>query len=51
MTTEFLVLLGMFGFGALAGFLSRWGPLSGWMALALPVLLPVIAIGLTASFC
>jgi hypothetical protein len=41
----------MFGGGALLGLLSRWGPLSGWAALALPLVLPPLGIALTASFC
>jgi len=40
-----------FGFGALAGLLSRWGPLSGWGALALPLLVPPVSLGLSWAFC
>lgn len=51
MPAETLILLGMFAGGALAGLLSRWGPLSGWAALAFPLVLPPVAIGLTILFC
>jgi hypothetical protein len=51
MTTENLFLLALFGCGAFAGLLSRWGPISGWAALAFPLLLPPLGIGLTESFC
>jgi hypothetical protein len=50
-TEEVLFLLGMFGGGALVGLLSRWGPLSGWLALAFPLLLPPLGFGLTIWFC
>ena len=33
MPAEALILLGMFAGGALGGLLSRWVPLSGWVAL------------------
>jgi hypothetical protein len=48
---EILIVLGLFAGGALAGLLSRWGPLSGWAALAFPLLLPPLGIGLTILFC
>ena len=51
MTGENLVLLELFVCGAFAGLLSRWGPLSGWAALAFPLLLPPLGIGLTMLFC
>lgn len=51
MTPEALILLGMFAGGALAGPLSWWGPPSGWAALAFPLVLPPLAIGLTILFC
>jgi hypothetical protein len=51
MGSEELFLLAMFACGALAGLLSRWGPLSGWAALALPAVLPPAGFGLTAMFC
>src|SRR5262249_61455283 len=50
-TAENLFLLALFACGAFAGLLSRWGPLSGWAALALPLLLPPLRIGLTLWFC
>ncbi len=49
--SEFVFLLGMFACGAVAGVLSRLGPLSGWAALAFPVMLPPLSIGLMISFC
>ncbi len=51
MTDEFYLVLGLFASGALAGLLSRWGPLSGWVALALPLVLPPLGIGLMIRFC
>ena len=48
---EVLFLFGMIAFGAVVGLLSRWGPLSGWAALAFPLLLPPAAIGLSMAFC
>jgi hypothetical protein len=51
MTSENLFLLTLFGCSAIAGLLSRWGPLSGWAALAFPLVLPATGMGLTASFC
>jgi hypothetical protein len=46
-----VLVVGLFACGALAGLLSRWGPLSGWAALALPLLLPPLGIGLMMLFC
>lgn len=43
--------LGLFAGGALAGLLSRWAPLSGWVALALPLLLPPLGMALMVQFC
>ena len=51
MTTENLFLLALFACGAFAGLMSRWGPLSGWAALAFPLVLPAAGIGLTMAFC
>jgi hypothetical protein len=51
MLAEVLLMLGMFVGGALVGLLARWGPLSGWAALAFPLLLPPLGIGLTIQFC
>jgi hypothetical protein len=48
---ETLLMLGLFACGALAGVLSRWGPLSGWAAMAFPLVLPPLGIGLTRLFC
>jgi hypothetical protein len=48
---EAIFLLGMIALGAVAGFLSRRGPLSGWAALALPLVLPPMAFGLIMAFC
>jgi hypothetical protein len=42
-------MLGMFAGGALAGLLAR--PLSGWAALAFPLVLPALGIGLAGQFC
>ena len=50
-TLEILLMLGLFACGALAGLLSRWGPLYGWAALAFPLVLPALGIGLTRLFC
>ena len=47
---EVLLMLGLFAGGALAGFLTRW-PLSGWAALALPVVLPPAGVWITHLFC
>jgi len=51
MSAENLFVLGLFACGALAGLLARWGPLSGWAALAFPLVLPPLGIGLTVWFC
>jgi hypothetical protein len=51
MTAENALLLTLFACGAIAGLLSRWAPLSGWAALAFPLVLPAAGMGLTASFC
>jgi hypothetical protein len=48
---DVLLMLGLFAAGALAGLLTRWGPLSGWAALALPLVLPTAGIWLTHLFC
>ena len=50
-TLEMLLMLGLFACGTLAGLLSRWGPLSGWAALAFPLVLAPFGIGLTRWFC
>jgi hypothetical protein len=49
--TEVVLLFGLFACGTLAGLLSRWGPLSGWAALALPLVLPTLGVILAKSFC
>jgi hypothetical protein len=49
--TEVLLMLGLFACGAVTGLLSRWGPLSGWAALAFPAVLLPLGIGLTRLFC
>jgi hypothetical protein len=51
MTAEALLPLGLFASGALAGLLARWGPLSGWAALAFPLVVPPLGAGLAAAFC
>jgi hypothetical protein len=51
MLEEALILVGMFAGGAVLGLLSRWGPLSGWAALAFPLVLPPLGFGLTILFC
>jgi hypothetical protein len=48
---EMLFLFGLFACGALVGLASRWGPLSPWAALAFPLVLPPVAVGLSAAFC
>jgi hypothetical protein len=48
---QIALLLGMFAFGAAAGAVSRWGPLSGWFALVFPVVLPPVSIGTMMLFC
>ncbi len=51
MTAEIVIPLAMFAFGALAGLASKWWPLSGWIALALPLLVPPLGIALAQRFC
>ena len=51
MTDENVLLLALFVGGAVVGLLSRWGPLSGWAALAFPLLLPPLGVVLAALFC
>jgi hypothetical protein len=52
MQTELLLLLGLFACGAVAGLLApRWTSPSGWAALAFPVVLPPLGIGLGCLFC
>jgi hypothetical protein len=48
---QVLFMCGVLAFGGGVGLLSRWGPLSGWAALAFPLVLPPVAIGLSMSFC
>jgi hypothetical protein len=48
---ELVFLLALLVGGAFLGLLSRWGPLSGWAALAFPLLLPPLGIGLSMRFC
>lgn len=48
---EVLLLFGLFGVGAVAGLLSRWGPLSGWAALAFPIVSPPLGLWLGTVFC
>jgi hypothetical protein len=48
---EVLFVFGLLAFGAVVGLLSRRGPLSGWAALAFPVVLPPLAIRLMLLFC
>ena len=50
-TGEMLFLLTLFGCGLVAGLLSRWGPLSGWAALGLSLVLPALGIAATIQFC
>jgi hypothetical protein len=50
-TLEIVFLLGLFACGALAGLLACWGPLSGWAALAFPLVALPAGIGLTITFC
>ena len=52
MQTELLILLGLFASGAAAGLLApRWISLSGWAALAFPVVLAPLGFGLGCLFC
>jgi hypothetical protein len=51
MTEEMVLMLALFACGALAGWLSRWGPLSGWAALVFPLVIPPMGILLTRLFC
>jgi hypothetical protein len=51
MIAENLYLPALFAGGALLGLLSRWGPLSGWAALAFPLVLPLVGLGLAIAFC
>jgi hypothetical protein len=48
---DILLMLALFACGALAGLLSRWGPLSGWAALAFPFVLPPLGVALAHQFC
>ena len=48
---EVVLMLGLFACGGLAGILSRSGPLSGWAALAFPLVLAPAGFGLTVLFC
>ena len=48
---EILLMVGLFACGTLAGLLARWGPLSGWLALAFPLVLPPLGVILTRLFC
>ena len=48
---EIVFILGLFACGAVAGLLSRWGPLSGWAALIFPAVLPPLGIGMSILFC
>jgi hypothetical protein len=49
--SEEVFVFGLLGLGAAAGLLSRWGPLCGWVALLLPLLVPTAGIGLGITFC
>jgi hypothetical protein len=49
--SEFALLLGMFAFGTSMGLFSRWGPLSGWAALAFPLVIPPLGVWFCALFC
>jgi hypothetical protein len=51
MNGEMLFFLAMFAGGAIAGLLSSRVPLSGWAALAFPLVLPPVGVGLTMMFC
>jgi hypothetical protein len=51
MNEEQILVLALFSVGLLVGFLSRWGPLSGWAALILPLVVPPLGIGLAMKFC
>jgi hypothetical protein len=51
MNSESFFQLCLFGLGALMGIGSRWAPLSGWVALALPIVLVPGGIMLSALFC
>jgi hypothetical protein len=51
MDSEMQILLGMFAAGTILGILSRWGPLSGGLALFVAILLPPVSLGLTWLFC
>jgi hypothetical protein len=51
MDDESIFLLGLFASGTAAGLFSRWGPLSGWAALAFPALIPPFGIWMCALFC
>jgi hypothetical protein len=48
---EMALMLGLFAAGAVLGLLSGRGPLSGWAALALPLILGPLGLGLTWLFC
>jgi hypothetical protein len=41
----------LFAVGALAGLLTKWAPLSGWAALAFPLVVPPLGFWLASQFC
>ena len=49
--SDYTINTKLFAFGALSGLLAQWGPLSGWAALAFPLVLPPLGIGLARLFC
>lgn len=51
MDSEAVYLLALLACGAGLGYLSRWGPLSDWLALAFPLVLPAAGIFLGFTFC
>jgi hypothetical protein len=51
MDEETLFLFGCAGVGTALGLFSRWGPLSGWAALALSIVLAPLGLLLCVMFC
>ena len=51
MDDETMLLIGVASIGTSLGVLSRWGPLSGWAALAFSIVLAPAGFFLCIAFC
>jgi hypothetical protein len=49
--SEIVLVLGLFACGTVAGLLAQRAPLSGWVALLFPAVLPPLGIELARLFC